>query len=215
MLPPFTPVLAANVGPAGRGMPKRPRQPLDGWNPYGEASPDRPKRQLWSRFVRISLPGLVALLAFGHDLLRIFEPLSPAAQTTAAQTKADPTIVAGTTASGYWPGRPETTPVDPRKLLPRGAKTIESPTAWFTPDDYPSAAVRDNLAGRVRIKFRVDPDGRVRTCIPVITSGSPVLDQTTCGIYEQHARYWPARDRHGHAISEVQTQGVSWVLPAG
>ena len=44
-------------------------------------------------------------------------------------------------------------------------------------------------------------------------SGSALLDETACGIFTLHARYWPARDRAGKPISEVQNQTVRWQIP--
>lgn len=186
------------------------RRPFDAWDPYRDAPPPG-HRSRWAprRLWRVSIPLLIGLLVFAHDLVRIFAPHHPAAdhQPSAATERdplpREPMVMAN---------RPE--PPDPRTALPRHAKPADSPGDWITSEDYPASALRENLAGSVKFRFTIEPDGHVRDCVPIRSSGSPLLDSTACGIFTLHARYWPARDRHGKAIAETATQTVRWQIPA-
>lgn len=181
----------------------RSRAPLDGWDPYGDERPGRRNRWAFPRLIRISIPIAVGLLAFGHDILRLFE------RADFKPTVTSPSYAQG----GTSPETAKAPPADLRTMLPRPAKPVVSPASWITSDDYPASALRQSLAGVVKFRFEVSPDGRVRRCIPIATSGSQLLDNTACGVFMLNARYWPARDRNGHAIAQIQTQTVRWQIP--
>jgi TonB family protein len=104
-------------------------------------------------------------------------------------------------------------PDDPRSQLPRPAKPVESPAEWFSQDDYPALALRQHIEGDVKVRFVIDKDGHVRQCNLITSSGSPLLDATTCGILITNARYWPARNSTGNAIMQIETQNVKWQIP--
>ncbi|WP_425505606.1 energy transducer TonB [Sphingomonas chungangi] len=89
----------------------------------------------------------------------------------------------------------------------------DSPGSWFTDDDYPPSALRDNLQGPVTFRYTVGADGLARDCRVTKSSGSVVLDGTACGVFTLHARYWPARDRAGRVVAESDTQTVRWQIP--
>ena len=78
--------------------------------------------------------------------------------------------------------------------------------------DYPSAALRAEEQGTVRVTFTVGTDGRVSNCSVVQSSGSRSLDSTTCRIFERRFRYSPARDASGNAVPTTQNQSVTWRL---
>lgn len=118
-LPAFKRISPLNFRATYSGMPNRPRRPLDGWNPYGEERSYQPKRRIWSQYIRLSLPGIVALLAFGHDLLRILEPISPTARTASAPPDTEPVVTADaqTVTPNIRPAK--TISLDPRTRLAR------------------------------------------------------------------------------------------------
>jgi TonB family protein len=113
------------------------------------------------------------------------------------------------------PWAPIIVPNDPRAMLPRPARSVGSPATWFTSADYPADAMRNGESGLVRVRFVVGPDGRVRDCKPITPSGSKSLDTTTCNLLTTRARYWPARDAAGRAMSQTGTKRFRWLLPAG
>ncbi len=81
-------------------------------------------------------------------------------------------------------------------------------------DDYPMAAIRRNEAGTVTTDLAVSAEGQVAACTVVESSGSSDLDVTTCRVLTQRARFNPARDRSGAAITGHYTKRVRWVLPS-
>lgn len=89
------------------------------------------------------------------------------------------------------------------------AAPVGNPGEWFTDNDYPPAAARRHVQGNAVIVLTVDPDGRVKGCRIVATTGDPDLDDGTCERARTHARY--VRKDGGDRFSVL---GVHWVLPA-
>ena len=102
-------------------------------------------------------------------------------------------------------------PPDPG-LANRPSMSVGSPAAWVTNDDYPPDAMRRGEQGTVGVAFVVDARGHVRDCAIERSSGSPILDTTTCTLIEQRARYTPARDGTGRAAESRKTLRFRWVL---
>jgi len=84
---------------------------------------------------------------------------------------------------------------------------------WITTDDYPTAALRQEIQGTVIISVVIGTDGRVRSCLVTQSSGSKLLDDATCRLYTQRARFTPARDADGHAIAAQRTDRYRWQIP--
>jgi protein TonB len=77
-------------------------------------------------------------------------------------------------------------------------------------DDYPSSAVRSRAQGTVGLRFVVGPDGRISDCAVTRSSGSAVLDATTCRLLKRRLRYRPARDGSGRPIAETIFGDHEW-----
>ena len=86
--------------------------------------------------------------------------------------------------------------------------------AYFSADDYPAAALRDNLQGTTGFRLTIGPNGRVTACAVTSSSGSAALDQATCRILRSRARYTPARDSGGNPTDGTDSGRVTWRLPA-
>lgn len=84
---------------------------------------------------------------------------------------------------------------------------------YLTPDDYPAAALRNNEHGMVTFGLDIGPDGRVTNCRILESSGSAMLDSTTCRIMRSRARFIPARDARGRTVADRTTAAVTWALP--
>jgi len=108
---------------------------------------------------------------------------------------------------------PAIPPADPRRELPRPARSIGSPAAWFTQDDYPDDALRLNQQGATTVRFVVDRTGRVTQCHAAKTSGVPLLDATTCAVFVTNGRYWPARNAAGKPVPQAGNFRIRWALP--
>jgi protein TonB len=84
---------------------------------------------------------------------------------------------------------------------------------WITTDDYPSAALRQGIAGTVVISATIGTDGRVRSCEVTKSSGSQLLDDTTCRLYTRRAHFTPAQDADGNAVAARRTDRFRWQIP--
>ena len=68
-------------------------------------------------------------------------------------------------------------------------------------ENYPSAALRKEIEGRVGVRVTVTPDGRVGSCSVSSSSGSGDLDSAACEGMQRYARFEPALDRDGNPTS--------------
>lgn len=88
-------------------------------------------------------------------------------------------------------------------------------TEILTEDDYPKAALRKEEQGTVVIALDVDATGTPRGCAVTRSSGSASLDQGTCQLFKERARFSPARDRRGRAVAGTwHGKPVTWRISA-
>jgi TonB family protein len=83
----------------------------------------------------------------------------------------------------------------------------------FSDEDYPLEAVRNREQGAVQFRLGVGADGRPTECAIAATSGSAILDDTTCRLLMERARFEPARDEKGKAVPDEVTARIVWRLP--
>jgi TonB family protein len=76
--------------------------------------------------------------------------------------------------------------------------------------DYPMEALRKGEGGRVFMRLRISPEGRVSDCAVLISSGSKSLDQASCGLMVRKANLEPAIGRDGEASASDMVTAVSW-----
>jgi protein TonB len=83
----------------------------------------------------------------------------------------------------------------------------------FSNDDYPSSAAAAGAEGTVRATLTIGADGRVVACNITQSSGNSSLDSTTCNILRRRAKFIPARDSNGNAVSDtITTPPIRWQL---
>ena len=80
-------------------------------------------------------------------------------------------------------------------------------------DDYPANAIRAEQQGRVQMRLTISAKGRISNCQITRSSGSYILDETSCTLLRRRARFSPARDAAGDATEGVYEQGIDWSLP--
>ena len=85
-------------------------------------------------------------------------------------------------------------------------------SGWLHNSDYPREAKDVGMAGTVTIVVTIEPNGRVSYCDVVRSSGSGLLDATTCRLVQQRYRYQPARDEQGRPVRAREMQNHSWVM---
>lgn len=78
--------------------------------------------------------------------------------------------------------------------------------------DYPGAASEEGVSGTVGVRFVVDVRGRVRTCRVTRTSGSRLLDDTTCRLIVERYRFKPGHDAQGQPFEATIVQNESWII---
>lgn len=78
--------------------------------------------------------------------------------------------------------------------------------------DYPLDASERGVSGTVGVRFVVAVDGRVPACQVTRSSGSRLLDDTTCRLIVQRYRYKPAHDADGEPFQSVIVQNETWMI---
>ena len=97
---------------------------------------------------------------------------------------------------------------DPVSAKPRG-----NPGSWVTVNDYRSSWINREWTGTARFRVEVGENGRVRSCTITGSSGHPELDQATCALVTQRARFDPAKDDTGTVTAGSYSNAVRWELP--
>jgi protein TonB len=83
----------------------------------------------------------------------------------------------------------------------------------FSADDYPASAQAAGAEGTSQASITIGPDGRVASCSIIRSSGNNALDAATCNIIRRRAKYIPARDSNGNAVSDtITTPPITWRL---
>jgi len=84
-------------------------------------------------------------------------------------------------------------------------------TSWFSADDYPAEAVKNGTEGDVAFEVDVDPQGMPVACRITASSGSALLDRTTCDILLKRGRFKPAM-AHGKPVAGHYAETARWRL---
>ncbi len=111
------------------------------------------------------------------------------------------------------PAPPAPPPPPPPPAISKAAAARGSPSSWVTNDDYPPAAIRSGDQGSVGVSFTINTQGRVENCQVTSSSGSSLLDRTTCQLVTRRGRYTAAKDAAGSPITSRASLRFRWVLP--
>ena len=85
--------------------------------------------------------------------------------------------------------------------------------SYVADSDYPALAIAAHEEGTTRFRLNIGTDGTVTTCTVTASSGSTALDDTTCRIMVERARFTPARDARGRAVTDSVVSAIRWILP--
>jgi protein TonB len=105
---------------------------------------------------------------------------------------------------------PPPPPPPPHLTRARVARPIEPIFSLVTDEDYPPAALQKGMEGMTQVRLNIRRDGSVAGCETHRSSGSPDLDQATCRIMTERARFHPARDDEGRAIGDQVVTAILW-----
>jgi protein TonB len=82
-----------------------------------------------------------------------------------------------------------------------------------TNTDYPLSALRGGERGTTIFRLTVEADGSVSECVVVMSSGTRLLDDTTCLLMRKRAKFKPALDIAGKPVRDLWISRFSWELP--
>jgi protein TonB len=97
---------------------------------------------------------------------------------------------------------------DPKRVVPLG-----DPSGWVTSDDYPASALREDREGLVRFILDIDTSGAPTNCTITQSSGDATLDNATCTILTERARFSPATSSTGKPIASTWKSSFRWEIP--
>jgi TonB family protein len=80
-------------------------------------------------------------------------------------------------------------------------------------EDYPQAAIRADVEGKVAIGFTVTAGGAVEDVRVLSSSGSGALDRAARRLVAERFCFEPARDAAGAPIAQRLRRTVTWRLP--
>ncbi|HEX8527015.1 energy transducer TonB, partial [Allosphingosinicella sp.] len=86
------------------------------------------------------------------------------------------------------------------------------PGGWIGMGDYPAPALRSETSGAVEVRLAVDGQGRVTGC-EITRSAGRVLDEATCRLLRERARFQPGRDSTGAPVRSTHRTRIEWQLP--
>lgn len=78
------------------------------------------------------------------------------------------------------------------------------------PADYPREAWKAGSEGLVEYRLTVDAEGSPTSCHITQSSGHAALDEVTCAVVMERAKFDPARDEDGNPIEGVYEDAHSW-----
>lgn len=96
----------------------------------------------------------------------------------------------------------------------RPAIPMNYPGTWATTNDYPVNALRNMEQGSTGFALTIDQRGRVASCLVTESSGSLDLDEATCRLVSDRARFQPATDAKGRAARGSYASRIHWTLPS-
>lgn len=71
-------------------------------------------------------------------------------------------------------------------------------------------ATAPSRVGRLPLRVSITPAGRVGSCAPLGTTGSPVLDDALCRSVTAYSRWVPALDRQGRPVTVELVFTATW-----
>jgi len=95
------------------------------------------------------------------------------------------------------------------------ATPLASPGTWFSDADYPPQAMRAEIDGTTAFRLEINKAGIPQRCIITSSSGSALLDNTTCDKLMVRARFTVPKDAKGRAVPDVYNGRITWRLPDG
>lgn len=98
-------------------------------------------------------------------------------------------------------------------IIPAIATPRNDPGRWVTTSDYRTSWINREWTGTARFELQVSARGRVNDCRITKSTGHSALDRATCDLITRRARFEPATDASGQAVSGTYSSAILWQLP--
>ena len=128
-------------------------------------------------------------------------PVAPVIQTV---REAPPVIIT--------PQAPPAPPPPPPAKVTKAQSAKGNLNAYFSTEDYPQDALRNEETGTTTVSLTIGTNGRVTNCTVTGSSGSRSLDNATCRILRARARYSPATLSNGQPTTDTDSARITWRL---
>jgi TonB family protein len=103
--------------------------------------------------------------------------------------------------------------VQTHRTLKRGVTPVGSPGEWVTQQDYPLKMARDGRRAIVYFRLDVDPNGTPTKCHVQHSVGPEEFDIAVCDALMRNAKFQPALNGDGNAVSSYWQTSVIFDLP--
>ena len=95
--------------------------------------------------------------------------------------------------------------------LASGPEPIGRITSWFNYRDYPKDALRSELAGAVRFRLAVNPEGAITDCVIQSSYSDPAFPEKVCAEFKRNGRFKPALNANGEGVASYWANSVLFV----
>lgn len=92
---------------------------------------------------------------------------------------------------------------------PVRTRPLRNLASYVQDGDWPRG-VASNFRGTTEFSLTIDARGRVTACEIIQSSGSALIDATTCRILRLRARFSPARDAANHPVADTVSNSIGW-----
>jgi TonB family protein len=92
---------------------------------------------------------------------------------------------------------------------------MADPASWVTMTDYPRSELAHGVTGVSAFALSIDRHGKVIDCYITGSSGAPGLDDATCRLMQNRARFIPTKDADGRTTESVWESRVVWKIEQG
>ena len=103
--------------------------------------------------------------------------------------------------------------VEARARLQRQPRPVKPLAGLIGYQDYPADELSKGVSGRVTARLVVGKNGRIATCTIVASAGNAALDQRSCALLSERARFEPALGPDGRPAEGTYIARVSWAAP--
>lgn len=87
------------------------------------------------------------------------------------------------------------------------------PSRWATNSDYPDREMTNKIQGTVTFQLKIDSEGAVENCLILRSSDSAVLDERSCKLMRERAKFKPARDANDQPTPSYYVNRIRWQIP--